>query len=275
MATRKRSPRPEARPPARIPCPRRRGVAPEPAPPPPPGYELPDPPPIGLPAPGQDPAVAAAALLEHIAVQVNGRYLTWRGLYGPVPAYLWQLPKPVVGWDGRVDPADVAKRWTFLQVTRRCLRRRIDPLALVHDAFGADHAAAPPPPPEAFLEPPPALLRRLARRTSEAADLNFSLGMDHFALHLRLQGRLSPTLDNAGVLRAALEHSSFEPLAVARFALAWLCRSEGWAWRYWDRAVVQYSCAADAYNASHGMLIPDPLWQAVAALHHLVDHGTD
>ena len=275
MATRKRSPRPEGRCPARGPCPRRRGVQPEPIPPPLPGFELPDPPPIGLPAPGEDPAVAAAALLKHIAVQVNGRYLMYCGLHGPVPDHLRMLPKPIVGWDGKVDPDDVDRRWTFLKVTRRCLRRRIDPLALVHDLCGAAGGAAHPPPPEAFLEPPRALLRKLARFTSEAADLNFGLGMDYFASHLRLHRRCSPTLDNEGVLLAALEEQSLESLAVPRFSMAWLSGLTGWAWRYWSRAVVQYSCAADAYNAGYAMLIPDPLWQATEALYHLVDHDTD
>jgi hypothetical protein len=81
-----------------------------------------------------DPAEFTHSAIENLgyaAKRIENMYRLHAGVCGPEMSYHFeQEPRPLPGWDGKVDPRDALRRSVWIKLARSCLRHRVDPEVL-------------------------------------------------------------------------------------------------------------------------------------------------
>jgi hypothetical protein len=84
-----------------------------------------------------DPAEFTRSAIENLAYaaeRIKSMYRLHAGVCGPEMSYhLDQEPRPLPGWDGKVDPRDALRRSVWIKLARSCLRHRVDPDVLFNN----------------------------------------------------------------------------------------------------------------------------------------------
>jgi hypothetical protein len=224
----------------------------------------------------EDPDGLALTLLHDLSNHVAGRYSIWCTLHNfRMPSHLTRPPTSVTRWDGTVDHDPEMRRWIWAQITRRCLRRRVDPFDLVDDGDAKFCDSAQPPPPEHLLTLLDIRAEDLIRQKHEDIRISFSIYINLVEAEIGCMQSLDEGMTPEEMIRDALMNYQLEPAPLFRCGWAWRLGLRDLAERYARLALYQYGRGRDAYDLVYGDLVPSPLRGPVEALYAMIDRDGD
>jgi hypothetical protein len=173
-----------------------------------------------------DPADFMHSALENLwfaAETIKDLYRLYASLGANRMSYhLEQEPRPLPGWDGKIDPRDALRRSVWIKLARSCLRHRVDPTVLFNAVLcECPEGSSLLPPDQCILNEGSTnrieLLRSLSVRDSKS---KYSVTVRNLSDEVKWIASREGCSE-AIALRRVLRNSTYGYLSVHRFELAW------------------------------------------------------
>jgi hypothetical protein len=177
------------------------------------------------------------------AETIKNRYRLYASL-GPnrMSYHLEQEPRPLPGWDGKIDPRDALRRSVWIKLARSCLRHRVDPTVLFNAVLReCPEGSSLPPPDQCILnEGSTDRIDHLRTLSFRDAKSNYSVTVRNLSDEVKWIARRD-VCSEAIALKRVLRNSTYDFSSVHRFDIAWHFRDVSLVGQFLIPATIQYA----------------------------------